>query len=115
MSQKTSSKNTRSWKEIKDDLKKQSPRLFAKISNFLFNDKLGQKNDKGYYISWGEKSLKFGWSSLELKTHMNELGNSPFTCPIPDNIKTLDKKLNLNYFKDYAEVFKNEIILKHYI
>lgn len=97
------------WNEIKDELKIQSPRLFAKISNYLFHNKLGQKNDKGYYISWGEKLLKFGWSSPELKIHMNELGNSPFTCPVPNNIKTLDKKHNLHYFKDYAEVFKNEI------
>lgn len=97
------------WKEINEELKKQSSRLHAKISNFLFNDKLGQKNEIGYHISWGEKRLKFGWSSPEVKVHMNELGNSPFSCKIPDHVKELDKKHGLFYFKDYAEIFKNEI------
>jgi len=97
------------WNEIKDELNNQSPRLFAKISNFLFHDKLGQRNEKGYHISWGEMKLKFGWSSPELKIHMNEPGNSPFSCPIPDHIRELDKKHNLYYFKDYADIFKNEI------
>lgn len=97
------------WNGIKDELKNLSPRLFAKISNYLFNDSLGKTNDKGYYNVWGEKRLKFGWSSPELKIHMNEPGNTPFSCPIPENIKALDKKYDLHYFKDYAEVFKNEI------
>ncbi|MCB9251738.1 MAG: RNA-directed DNA polymerase [Flavobacteriales bacterium] len=97
------------WNEIKDELKNQSPRLFAKISNFLFNNKLGQKNEEGYYISWGEKRLKFGWSSANLKDHMSDPGNSPFSCPIPDQIRELDKRHDLLYFKDYADVFKNEI------
>jgi RNA-directed DNA polymerase len=97
------------WYEIKDELKSQSPRLHAKISSFLFNDKLGQKKDNGYHEVWGENRLKFGWSSRELKIHMEEPGNSPFSCPIPEQIKQLDKKLNLHYFKDYADVFKNEI------
>ena len=92
-----------------DVLKKQNTRLHAKISNFLFNNKLGQKNEKGYDICWGEKYLKFGWASPELKLHMSEAGKSPFSCPIPDNIKTLDRKHSLIYFKDYADAFKNEI------
>jgi len=81
----------------------------AKISNFLFNDKLGEINNKGYNNSWGEKKLKFGWSSPQLKKHMNEPGNSPFSCPIPKHIMKLDEKYNLYYFKDYASIFKNEI------
>ena len=97
------------WNEIKDDLKNQSQRLFSMISNFLFNSKLGQKNEKGYHNVWGEKRLKFGWSSPELKIHMSELGNSPFSCPIPENIKELEKINTLYYFKDYADIFKNEI------
>ena len=97
------------WKEINEVLKKQSSRLHAKILNFILNDELGQKNEKGYRISWGEIRLKFGWSSPELKIHMNEPGNSPFSCPIPDHIRELDKKHNLYYFKDYADIFKNEI------
>jgi len=97
------------WNEIKDEIKKQSIRLHAKISNFLFNNKLGKKNEKGFYEVWGESRLKFGWSSEELTIHISEPGNSPFSCPIPEHIKQLDKKYNLHYFKDYAEVFKNEI------
>lgn len=97
------------WNEIKDDLKNQSQRLFSMISNFLFNSKLGQKNEKGYHNVWGAKRLKFGWSSPELKIHMSELGNSPFSCPIPENIKELEKINTLYYFKDYADIFKNEI------
>jgi predicted ATPase len=40
---------------------------------------------------------------------MSEAGKSPFSCPIPENIKTLDRKHSLIYFKDYADAFKNEI------
>lgn len=97
------------WNEINADLKNLSYRLHAKISNYLFHDRLGQKNEKGYLISWGEMHLTFGWSSPELKIHMNEPGNSPFSCPIPDHIRELDKKHNLYYFKNYADIFKNEI------
>jgi hypothetical protein len=103
------SKISLEWHEIKVELKSQSHRLHAKISNFLFQNKLGQKKEDGYYEVWGENRLKFGWSSAELKIHMSEPGNSPFSCPIPEHIKQLDKKYNLHYFKDYAEVFKNEI------
>jgi len=99
----------REWSQIGNKLKIQSERLYGKISNFLFNDKLGIKNEKGFYNVWGEKRLKFGWSSPELKIHMSDEGNSPFSCPIPNHIKDLDKKHNLLYFKDYADVFKNEI------
>lgn len=97
------------WNEINADLKNLSCRLHAKISNYLFHDRLGQKNEKGNLISWGEMYLTFGWSSPELKIHMNEPGNSPFSCPIPDHIRKLDKKHNLYYFKNYADIFKNEI------
>ena len=97
------------WNEIKYELKNQSKRLHGKISSFLFNYKLGKKKEDGYFEVWGENRLKFGWSSPELKIHMNESGNSPFSCPIPDYIRELDKKHKLYYFKDYADIFKNEI------
>lgn len=101
-------KITDEWK-IVDDIKNQNNKLHAKISNFLFNKTLGQKNDKGYYDCWGEKRLTFGWGSPELKTYMLNSGKSPFSCPIPEDIKKIDNKYNMLYFKDYAEVFKNEI------
>jgi hypothetical protein len=97
------------WNSIKKDLYSQSERLYAKVSNFLFNDKLGQLNEKKYYHAWGENKLKFGWASPEIKTHMETLGKSPFSCEIPVNIKKLDKSFNLHFFSDYANVFKNEI------
>jgi hypothetical protein len=97
------------WKVISKDLKTQNNRLYAKIYNFLFNKELGNKNEKGYYISWGEKYLKFGWSSPELKNFVNSTKNDPMLCPIPDRIRELDKEWKLFYFKDYVDVFKNEI------
>ena len=99
----------REWSEIDRLLENQSSRLHAKIWAFLFDNKLGQKKENGYYHVWDEKRLKFGWSSPELKMHMEETGNSPFSCPIPRNIQEVDKKYNLIYFKDYADIFKNEI------
>lgn len=98
------------WKLISESLKELSPRLHAKISNFLFNESLGQKNEKGYNISWGEKQLCFGWSSPALKEFMkNNQHENPFNCPIPTEIKEIDKQHNLNFFRDYVNVFKNEI------
>jgi hypothetical protein len=97
------------WDDIKSPLKKQSNRLYGKISNFLFNSSLGLKNSKGEIFSWGEKRLKFGWSSNAIKQHMLKDGNSPFSCEIPIEIRDLDKRYHLNYFENYAEAFKNEI------
>lgn len=98
----------KNWKEISEDLKNQNDRLHAKISNFLFNKYLGKKNDKGYH-SWGEKHLKFGWSSPELKEFCNTTKNNPLLCPIPEHIRELDKKWGFTKFDDYVKVFKNEI------
>lgn len=100
------------WKEISEDLKKQKNRLHAKISNFLFNEKLGVKDGK-YYNSWGDKKLKFGWASPELKEFMiSGAMKDPFNCPIPERIKSIEKESNLFYFKDYVAVFKNEIEIR---
>lgn len=97
------------WKKINRLLQNRNYRLYSKISSFLFNNLLGTKDEDGKLISWGDKRLNFGWSSPELKKHMEESGHSPFSCPIPDYIRSLDQNHNLFYFKDYAEVFKNEI------
>ncbi len=97
------------WEDIDKNLKGLSNRLHAKISNFLFNKKLGQKKSKGDYISWGDKRLKFGWSSKELMEFMKKNpSSSPFDCPIPENIKNLDNDYG-KFFRDYVDVFKNEI------
>jgi hypothetical protein len=97
------------WEDIKNPLKEQSNRLHGKISNFLFNSSLGSKDADGHIYSWGEKRLKFGWASPALKAHMLKEDVSPFSCEIPQEIKKLDKKNELNYFKHYIEEFKNEI------
>lgn len=100
------------WREIVPQLSKLNFKLYSKISNFLLHDKLGELESGGKYISWGEKFLKFGWSSPALKDYMSTAGRDPFACPIPDNIKKLDKKYSFSYFKDYITVFKNEIEIR---
>ena len=101
------------WNEIEKVLRSQNNRLHAKIYSFLFKRNLGEKNEDGFYECWGEKRLKFGWSSSYLKDFMS-LGESrdPFNCPIPENIKKIEKEKNLFYFKDYVTIFKNEIEIR---
>jgi hypothetical protein len=101
------------WNEIKDELRNQNFRLYAKISSFLFQKHLGDKKDDGYYVCWGEKKLKFGWSSSYLKDFMSSGENrDPFNCPIPEQIRLIEKERNLFYFEDYVTVFKNEIEIR---
>ena len=99
----------KNWKEISENLKKQNEKLHAKIFNFLFNKNLGKKNEKGYINSWGEKYLKFGWSSPELKEFCDSTKDSPFLCPIPLHIRELDKEWGFTIFDEYVNIFKNEI------
>ena len=101
------------WGKISGDLKKLNENLHTKIADFLFNKDLGKKRDENEeYFSWGEKKLKFGWSSPALKDYMNSSDKKdPFTCPIPDEIRELDK-YPLFYFADYVSVFKNEIEIR---
>lgn len=101
------------WNEIKKELLSQNNRLHAKISSFLFQKNLGDKKDDGYYECWGEKRLKFGWSSSYLKDFMSSGENrDPFNCRIPEKIKHIEKEKNLFYFKDYVAIFKNEIEIR---
>lgn len=99
----------RNWDEVSEELKAQNNKLQAKINNFLFNKNLGTKTENEYYINWGEKRLKFGWSSPEVKQFYDSTRNNPLICPVPDKIRNLDKEWNLLLFKDYVDVFKNEI------
>jgi RNA-directed DNA polymerase len=99
----------REWAAIGPDVMQQSSNLHAKIQSFLFNNKLGIKKKNGHYWNWGEKYLKFGWSSPVLRIHMENQESSPFSCVIPDEIRILDRQHKLLYFKDYADAFKNEI------
>jgi hypothetical protein len=101
------------WSTIKNELKSLNSRLSAKISNFLFNNKLGQKKDENYYHAWGEKKLKFGWSSEELKIYMNmDKNKDPFSCPITEEIIVLEENNSLILFDNYVTEFKNEIEIR---
>ena len=101
------------WQIISKELINLNKQLNAKISNFLFNKELGSKKvDSKFFISWGEKRLKFGWSSPALKEYMSLPDKYPFACSIPYEIRELDKQHSLLYFKDYVSVFKNEIEIR---
>ncbi|SDZ92917.1 hypothetical protein [Bizionia paragorgiae] len=100
------------WNDISKELTMLNPRLSAKISNFLFNNKLGEKKDEKYYHVWGEKRLKFGWASKPLELYMKNSENDPFSFSIPENIKSLDTKHNLLLFDQYVSEFKNEIEIR---
>jgi len=101
-------KITSEWKKINKILKSLNERLHAKISNYLFNNQLGKKED-GKTISWGEHRITIGWSSPELKNYCLDGNKSPFYFPIPEtHQKTINDK-QLSYFSDVVDVFKNEI------
>ncbi|OBX21041.1 hypothetical protein A9996_18560 [Gelidibacter algens] len=100
------------WNDMNQELKELNPRLHGKISNFLFNEKLGKIKTGNYYHVWGEKKLKFGWASGALQRYMNDNDADPFSCPIPDEIKILDKKHNFLLFDHYVSEFKNEIEIR---
>lgn len=99
------------WKKIQNDLKKYSKHLQAKISRFLLNEKLGQKDEKGYDIAWGEYNVKIGWSSPEIKEWCVN-NKSPFEYRLPEE-KTFEVgKKTISTFNDAIEVFKNEIEIR---
>lgn len=93
------------WNAIKLEIKNLNSRLAAKISNFLFNDNLGDK------YQWGESYLKFGWSSPALVQFMKDQYD-PFMCPIPNSVKEKERIGGLLYFRDYVSIFKNEIEIR---
>jgi hypothetical protein len=101
------------WSAISKELKSLNPRLSAKISNFLINNKLGQKKDDKHYHTWGERKLKFGWSSEELKNYMNiDKNKDPFSCPISKDTIALEENNSLILFDNYVTEFKNEIEIR---
>jgi hypothetical protein len=102
------SKIREEWEEIKEELKIQNIRLYSKISSFLFNPNLGKVDSDGKTQTWGEKRLKFGWSSPGLKEFLLNEKDDPFTFKIPEEIKS-QENIELNYFSGYIEEFKNEI------
>lgn len=96
------------WEEIKEEFKKQNNKLYSKISSFLFNPNLGKVESDGKIQTWGEKRLKFGWSSPGLKEFLQNEKDDPFTFKIPEEIKSQENS-EINYFSGYIEEFKNEI------
>lgn len=105
-------KINKEWSLISKELGTLNPRLSAKISNFLFNNKLGQKKNDKYYHAWGDKKLKFGWSSKSLVAYMDDDNLDPFNCPIPEDIKRIEGRYNFLSFEDYVNEFKNEIEIR---
>ncbi len=110
------------WKKINSRLMTLNKRLYAKISNFIFNENLGQedlrkKDVKNKVHTWGEYRLTFGWSNIELREFMKKYPDkSPFDFRIPEEIRKRDitklgnkKKTSLEFFRDYVDLFKNEI------
>ncbi|GIV28527.1 MAG: hypothetical protein KatS3mg027_2341 [Bacteroidia bacterium] len=100
-------------KKINRELKNQNKNLYSKIYAFIFGDKLGdpqdnsKDNSKKRFYCWGEKKLKFGWSSKELKEYcINNPKENPFDFEIPGKIREIDK---LPTFGDYVQAFKCEI------
>ncbi len=100
------------WNKIKGDLKKYSPNLHAKISNFLINDKLGEKNSKGYINRWGEYGIEIGWSSPELKLWC-ENGNKPFKYELEEKYRKEINGESISTFGNVCmDIFKHEIEIK---
>lgn len=101
------------WKSINSKLYLLNKRLHAKISSFLFNEKLGEKyfDNKTVFKthSWGEHRLEIGWSSPELKKFCSETKNEPFYFPIPINKQINLGNKTLSFFYDIVDVFKREI------
>ena len=101
------------WKNINSKLYLLNKRLHAKISSFLFNEKLGEKylfNKSVIRIhSWGEHRIEIGWSSPDLKKFCSETKNEPFYFPIPINKQINLGNKTLSFFYDIVDVFKREI------
>ena len=94
------------WNEIKEILKISSKHLHDNIEKFLFEEKLGQNDEKGNEINWGEK-ITIGFSSPEIKEWM-EKGKQPKEYPLPKGKRTKE----LRTFKDIMDKFKSLIVVK---
>ncbi|WP_312791684.1 reverse transcriptase family protein [Sphingobacterium sp.] len=100
------------WDKIKVDLSVVNSKIHAKISNFIFNPNLGERDSKGQLNAWGMNLLKFGWSSPALIEYCKNTQQSPFDAIVPLEIRTKETIKNLYYFGDYVNVFKNEIEIR---
>jgi len=101
------------WQEKADKkLKELTPKLHAKMANFLFNKNLGEINSTNNKKTvWGMNSIEFGWSSIELEKWTNEK-NTPFSYVLDEQYrKKIDGK-SIDRFGDIVEVFKNEIEIR---
>jgi len=59
----------------------------------------------------GKTDVVVGWSSHFLKDYMQN-HTDPFTCSIPQNIRTLSGRNDLVVFKDYVDILKNKIEIR---
>ena len=101
-------KITKEWNKISKELKSISPKLAAKISTFLFNKYLGEKNVNNKINKWGLNQIEFGWSSPSLKQWC-EKNKSPFEYILEDKYRKEINKKTIYNFMDVVDVFKNEI------
>jgi hypothetical protein len=83
-----------------------SRNLNAKIYNFLFEKEISHKG-------WGEKRIKFGWSSPEL---IHACKNNPDLIPedfiIPEEYQLQVAGQTIQKFKQVINIFKNEIEIR---
>lgn len=101
------------WSVVHKELKELNYRLAAKIDTFFFRSDLGKPDPKKpqFKINWRNSDnhrLTVGWSSPELAEFCAKNPDvSPFTFPIPEHHKV--NGLQLDYFRDVANVFKRDI------
>ena len=100
------------WFNIKKELQIIAPRLQYKIYNFLLNEKLGEKNAKGYIENWGENKIEFGWSSPKLKKWYKDNKKLPFDYELQKKLKKEINGKDIEKFGDIVELFKQEIEVK---
>ena len=99
------------FKEIEDDIRRFSNRMYGKIYGFLFEKKLSfPKENKKYNYTWGDNKLEFGWSSPELKDWCLQSSNHiPFKFKLEDKYKKEINGETLSKFLHITTAFKNEI------
>ena len=83
-----------------------SRNLNAKIYNFLFETEISHKG-------WGEKRIKFGWSSPELLLACkNNSDLNPEDFIIPEEYQMQVAGQTIQKFKQIIDIFKNEIEIR---
>lgn len=95
---------------VSEHLKILKYELYAKITSFLFFEKVAEKG-------WGTHRIKFGWSSPELLAGMsNDPNLKPENFILPEKAQFLLSKNSseetIQKFKQVIDIFKNEIEIR---